>query len=122
VTESDPKAYMLARLAIDRLKAARHPVARTVFELGTFGVVKFDTRDWGDVPERSKLAMLKDLVNWEGVSDRDMAMLLLHELDVGKLTPAERGWLISTAEPDPLGGRPEQDRGGKERDGGRGGR
>jgi hypothetical protein len=125
--ESDPRAYLLARLSINRLKTAQHPIARTVFELGSYGMVKFGSRKWNEVPESSKLAMLKDLVCWEGVTDRDMAMLLLHELDVGKLTQAERGWLISTAEPDPLrrqregsrqrteGVETQMDRGGRDR-------
>jgi hypothetical protein len=100
--ESDPKAYLCAMLDVQRLKSSRHTHARTVFDLGPFSMVRMDTRPWSEVPEQAKLAMLKDLVNWEGVSPRDMAMIMLRELDVGKLTPAQRGELISMAEPEPL--------------------
>jgi hypothetical protein len=102
MAESDPKKYLLAMLDVQRLKGAQHSYMRTVFELGPFGVTRLDTRPWSEVPESSKLAMLKDLVNWEGVTNRDMAMILLRELDVGKLSQDERGALISMAEPEPL--------------------
>jgi hypothetical protein len=97
--ESDNKSLLRAMVDIATLKNKDHPVAKPIVELGGFGLVKLDQRSWDDVPEPAKLAMLEDLVNWEGVTNRDMAHLLLRELDVGKIPDADRNRLIAMADP-----------------------
>ena len=61
-------------------------------------------RRWADVPEAGKLSMLQDLVSWEGVTNRDMAHILLGEVDVGKLSSGQHDLLIRLAEPEPARG------------------
>jgi hypothetical protein len=86
---------------ISRLKRAKHSFARLVSGTEKAGLYEVETRRWDQVAEPSKLEMLKDLVNWEGVSNRDMAHILLRELDVGRLSTEQRGLLIHTADPSP---------------------
>jgi hypothetical protein len=99
VKESDPKQLLLAMGAIRRLKDGSFPVAREVAGIGRFALLKFDDRPWSEIPESAKLAMLKDLVNWEGVTNKDQAHILLQELDVGKLSTEQRDQLIRQADP-----------------------
>ena len=92
------------RRQIGALKAAEHPVVRLVYPKGPHEH-KVAYRPWADVPESAKLSMLRDLVDWRGISNRDMAHMLLGELDVGKLTSGQRDLLIRFAEPVPAPGK-----------------
>lgn len=98
---SDPKRLAQARFEIDLLKRSDHSVANPVVGVGKLRLYRLDTRKWADVPEPAKLEMLKDMVNWEGITNRDQAHLLLGELNVGKLTRSQRDGLIQQAEPEP---------------------
>ena len=99
-SESDPERLAEARGQIRALKIAEHPVVRLVFPEGPHEH-KLAYRPWADVPEPAKLSMLQDLVDWSGISNREMAHILLGELDVGKLTTGQRDLLIRLAEPRP---------------------
>jgi hypothetical protein len=98
--EPDPERLAEVRLQIRALKAAEQPVVRLVFPEGPHEH-KLAYRPWADVPEPAKLSMLQDLIDWQGISNRDMAHLLLGELDVGKLSAGQRDMLIRLAEPAP---------------------
>lgn len=102
--ESDRKQLNKALAQIRALKAAEHPVVRLVHpEWPSPHMVAW--RRWADVPEAGKLSMLQDLIDWQGVTNRDMAHILLGELDVGKLSSGQRDLLIRLAEPEPARGR-----------------
>ena len=101
LTEAHPDRLAEVRRQIRALKAAEHPVVRLVYPEGPHEH-KVAYRPWTDVPEPAKLALLQDLVNWQGISNRDMAHLLLGELDVGKLSAGQRDMLIRLAEPEPV--------------------
>ncbi len=66
---------------------------------------RIEERPWAEVPERSKLAILQDAVNWEGVSNRDQAHILLSEIDPGQITDSQRNQLIEAAVGKDDGGR-----------------
>jgi len=89
------------RQQVRALKLAEHPVVRLVHPEGPHQH-KLAYRPWADIPEPGKLALLQDLVDWQGISNRDMAHLLLGELDVGKLNAGQRDTLIRLAEPEPV--------------------
>lgn len=91
---SDPKRLLHVMGAIRALKDGRYPVARELAGVGKFAIVKLDERPWKEVPEPAKLAMLKDLVDWSGVTNKDQAHILLSELNVGALTVDQRDQLI----------------------------
>jgi hypothetical protein len=101
--ESDPRQLNKALAQIRALKSAEHPVVRLVHPEGS-SLHTVAWRRWADVSESSKLSMLQDLVSWEGITNRDMAHILLGELDVGKLSPGQRDLLIRLAEPEPARG------------------
>lgn len=98
--EPNPERLAEVRQQIRALKTAEHPVVRLVFPEGPHEH-KLAYRPWADVPEPAKLSMLQDLVDWRGISNREMAHLLLGELDVGKLSAGQRDLLIRLAEPEP---------------------
>jgi hypothetical protein len=102
--ESDPERLAEVRKQIRAIKLAEHPVVRLVYPEGPVEH-KIAGRRWADVPEAGKLALLQDAVDWSGVTNRDMATLLLSELDVGKLSAGQRDLLIRLAEPEPGHGR-----------------
>ncbi len=102
--ESDPERLAEVRQQIRALKLAEHPVMRLVYPEGPVEH-KIAWRSWADVAEASKLALLQDAVDWSGVSNRDMAHMLLGELDVGKLSAGQRDLLIRLAEPEPARGK-----------------
>jgi hypothetical protein len=104
LTEAHSERLAEVRRQIGALKAAEHPVVRLVYPKGPHEH-KVAYRPWADVPESAKLSMLRDLVDWRGISNRDMAHMLLGELDVGKLTSGQRDLLIRFAEPVPAPGK-----------------
>ena len=98
--ESDPDKLAEVRRQIRALKLAEHPVVRLVSpDWGSTHEVSW--RPWAEIPEAGKLNMLQDLVDWQGISNRDMAHILLGELDVGKLSSGQRDLLIRLAQPVP---------------------
>jgi len=98
---SDPKRLLHVMGAIRALKDGRYPVARELAGVGKLSIVKLDERPWKDLPEPGKLAMLKDRIDWSGVTNRDQAYILLQELNVNALTDEQRIQLIHQAEPNP---------------------
>ncbi len=102
--ESDPDRLNKALAQIRALKSADYPVMRLVHPQGPVEH-KMAWRRWADVPEPAKLSMLQDLVSWEDITNRDMAHILLGELDVGKLSDGQRDMLIRLAEPEPARGK-----------------
>ncbi len=100
--ESDPDRLADVRKQIRAMKIAEHPVVRLA-DPEWPSLHEFKWRKWAEMPEMAKLSMLQDLVNWEGVSNRDMATILLIELDVGKLSTGQRDMLIRLAAPEQHG-------------------
>lgn len=78
---------------IRRIKASDYPAI-----VGNGGDYRIVERPWRDMPETSKLAILKDAVDWSGVTNRDQAHILLSEFDAGKIPDAERNRLIEMAQ------------------------
>ena len=78
---------------IRRIKASDYPAI-----VGNGGDYRIVERPWRDMPETSKLAMLKDAVDWSGVTNRDQAHILLSEIDPHKIPDGERNRLIGMAE------------------------
>jgi hypothetical protein len=66
--------------------------------------------------ESSKLAILQDAVNWQGITNRDQAHILLAEIDPGKISDAQRRALIEDAtRSDTTAPEQSRERGGLER-------
>lgn len=99
-SESDLERLAEVRKQIRALKEAEHPVVRQVSPDGPVEH-KVAWQRWSQIPEPGKLSMLQDLVDWSGITNRDMAHMLLGELDVGKLSTGQRDMLIRLAEPEP---------------------
>lgn len=78
---------------IRRIKASDYPAI-----VGNGGDYRIVERPWRDMPETSKLAILKDAVDWSGVTNRDQAHILLSEIDASKIPDAERNRLIDMAQ------------------------
>ncbi len=78
---------------IRRIKAGDYPAI-----VGSEGAYRIVERPWQEIPEASKLAILRDAVDWSGVTNRDQAHILLSEIDLGKIADAERNRLIGMAE------------------------
>lgn len=89
---SDEKQLAHAMRHIDRIKEGTYPAV--VERDGDYRIVE---REWNDMPDRSKLAILQDAVDWAGVSNRDQAHILLSEIDPGKISDAQRNRLIDMA-------------------------
>jgi hypothetical protein len=77
---------------IERIKDGSYPA--TVGRDGDYQIVE---RPWAELPERSKLAVLQDAVDWSGISNRDQAHILLGEVDPGKISDVQRNRLIDEA-------------------------
>jgi hypothetical protein len=82
---SDEKRLKEAFQHILRIKEGTYPAV-----IGRDDQYRIEERPWADMPERSKLAVLQDAVNWEGVTNRDQAHILLSEIDPGKISDAQR--------------------------------
>ena len=76
-----------------RIKAGDYPAI-----VGSGGDYRIVERPWQEIPETSKLAILKDAVDWSGITNRDQAHVLLSEIDPGKIPDAERNRLIDMAQ------------------------
>lgn len=97
--ESDPDRLNQVLRQIRAIKHAEQPVVRLVYPAWP-SPHKVAWRPWSAVPEAAKLSMLQDLVDWEGITNKDMAHILLSELDVGKLSAGQRDMLIRLAAPE----------------------
>ena len=89
---SDEKRLQQAFQHILRIKEGTYPA---VVERGDQH--RIEERPWKEMPERSKLAILQDAVDWEGVTNRDQAHILLSEIDPGKISDTQRRGLIDAA-------------------------
>ena len=89
---SDEKRLKEAFQHILRIKEGSYPTV-----VGRDDQYKIVERPWDEVPERSKLAILAEAVNWEGVTNREQAHILLSEIDPGKISDAQRNSLIDMA-------------------------
>jgi hypothetical protein len=78
---------------IDRIKAGDYPAI-----VGNRDDYRIVERPWAEIAEPSKLAILKDAVDWSEITNRDQAHILLSQIDPGKIPDAERNRLIDTAE------------------------
>jgi hypothetical protein len=77
---------------IQRIKSANYPAI-----VGRDDDYQIADRPWSDMPERSKLAILQDAVDWSGITNRDQAHIILSEIDPGKLPDPQRNRLIDAA-------------------------
>ena len=89
---SDPKCVKQALQHIQRIKAGDYPVVT-----GTADDYRIIDRPWKDLAEPSKLAILQDAVDWTGITNQDQSMILLSQIDPGKITDAQRTRLIDMA-------------------------
>jgi hypothetical protein len=89
---SDEKRLTESFAHIMRIKEGTYPAV-----VGQDKDYRIEERPWQDMPERSKLAILQDAVDWSGVSNRDQAHILLSEIDPGKISDAQRNRLIGMA-------------------------
>lgn len=89
---SDQKRLNQVMGHIDRIKEGTYPAV-----VEREGQHRIQERPWKDMPERSKLAILQDAVDWSGVTNRDQAHILLGEIDPGKISDAQRNGLIEMA-------------------------
>jgi|SRR5579884_134186 len=81
---------------IDRIKIGDYPAI-----VGSRDDYRIVERPWAEIAEPSKLAILKDAVDWSGITNRDQAHILLSEIDPGKIPDAERNRLIAMAQERP---------------------
>lgn len=77
---------------IERIKSADYPAI-----VGLDNDYRVAERPWRDMPERSKLAILQDAVDWSGITNRDQAHIILAEIDPGKIPDSQRNRLIDAA-------------------------
>lgn len=89
---SDPKRLSEVFQHIQRIKSDDYLV-----RVGDQTSDRFVECLWHDLPERSKLALLLDVVDWTGISNRDQAAIVFLEIYPGKITDAQRSLLIETA-------------------------
>lgn len=115
---SDQKRLNEVFRHIERIKAGDYPVIVGRADELSYRIVE---RPWKELAEPSKLAILQDAVDWSGITNRDMATILLSEIDPGKITDAQRTRLIDAATNN-YDDRPREaaGRGNNEKGGGRG--
>lgn len=89
---SDERQLANAVRHIERIKEGTYPAV--VGQDSNYRIVE---RDWKDMPEPSKLAILQDAIDWSGISNRDQGHILLSEVDPGKISDAQRNRLIDMA-------------------------
>lgn len=89
---SDRKRLREAFSHIERIKEGTYPAV-----VGRDNNYRIEERPWQDMPERSKLAILQDAVDWEGITNRDQAHILLSIIDPGKISDTQRRSLIDAA-------------------------
>lgn len=88
---SDPGRLRQVQSRIGQIKATEYPVV-----VGGDKGYKIVERQWKDMPEPSKLAILQD-IDWSGVTNCDRGHILLGEIDSGKISDAQRNTLIDMA-------------------------
>ena len=93
---SNPKRLHQAMQHIRRIQAGDYPQIQQSPD-DKDGYYRIVERPWRDVPERSKLAILQDAVDWSGITNRDQSHILLAAIDPGKITDAQRNRLIDMA-------------------------
>lgn len=79
---------------LGRIKAGDYPVVMGNALGGGYRIVE---RPWQDLAEPSKLAILSEAIDWQGISNRDKAHILLAQVDPGKITTEQRRQLIDQA-------------------------
>ncbi|MDG3006448.1 hypothetical protein [Paludisphaera mucosa] len=89
---SDERQLAHAVRHIERIKEGTYPAV-----VGRDSNYRIVERDWKDMPEPSKLAILQDAVDWSGISNRDQGHILLSEIDPGKISDTQRNRLIDMA-------------------------
>lgn len=89
---SDTKRLQEVFSHIRRIKEGTYPAVS-----GQDSGYRIEERPWQDMPDRSKLAILQDAVDWEGITNRDQAHILLSEIDPGKISDTQRRTLIEAA-------------------------
>ena len=108
---SDEKRLKEAFRHIMSIKEGTYPAV-----VGRDEDYRIEERPWPEMPERSKLAILQDAVDWSGVTNRDQANILLTQIDPGKISDAQRRGLIEAAiTEEGRDGDINRDRGGRER-------
>lgn len=108
---SDDRRFKEVFRHIERIREGTYPAV-----VGRDNDYRIEERPWQDMPERSKLAILQDAVDWTGITNRDQAHILLNEIDPGKISDSQRNRLIDMAtrseQPEP---EQVRERGGRER-------
>jgi hypothetical protein len=89
---SDQKRLDQVFRHIEYIKAGDYPVI-----VGHDESYRIVERPWKELAEPSKLAILQDAVDWTGITNRDQATILLSEIDLGRITDAQRTQLIDAA-------------------------
>ncbi len=93
---SDARRLQEAQRHIRQIKAADYPqiLPSTEDRQGPYRIVE---RPWAQIPEGNKLAILRDAVDWSGITNRDQAALLLAAIDPTQINDADRNRLIDAA-------------------------
>ena len=93
---SDKKRLDQVYQHIARIKASDFPaIVGYSFDGNGYRV---EERPFHDLAEPAKLAILQEAVDWSGVTYRDKAVILLSEIDLNKITPAQRARLNEEAD------------------------
>jgi len=78
---------------IRRIKSGNYPAI-----IGRDNLYRIVERPWQELTDVSKLAILRDAVDWSGITNRDQAHILLAEIDPGKIPDDQRHRLIDMAQ------------------------
>jgi len=90
---SDPKRLDQVFRHLQLIQAGDYP-AVTGNADGGYRIIE---RPWQELAEPSKLAILSDAIDWQGISNRDKAHILLAHIDPGHITDDQRRRLIDQA-------------------------
>ncbi len=93
---SDPKRVEQVFTHIGFIRDGTYPRVVEVNDARR-GQYVIQDRPWAEIPEPAKLAILQDAVNWEGITEKDRANILLASVDPGQLEPLDRQLLIRMA-------------------------
>ena len=91
---SDPQRINQVFRHLDLIRAGDYPA---IVGNATGGGYRIEDRPWQELAEPSKLAILSDAIDWQGISNRDKAHILLAQIDPGQITDAQRRQLIDQA-------------------------
>jgi hypothetical protein len=94
---SDPKRLSQVFDHIARIKAGNYPRIEETpgSKAGPRRIVEVP---WQEVPEPSKVVALESSLDWTGITNRDQGHILLAQIDPGKITDAQRNYLIGMTE------------------------